>query len=138
MKMFVVNGFPGSGKTLFAEYCDSILKEKFNHCSILRTSVVDPIKAIARVIGWNGDKDEKGRKLLSDLKDTLDSYNHFTFNSIDWNMEQRLFVCAYLQGFMGSSNGEWGLELSVQNQDFGTVPNCSPRRVHSLEQDFGT
>jgi len=62
----------------------------------------------------------------------------FIFDSIDWNMEQRLFVCAYLQGFMDSSKGEWGLEHLEQNTDFGTVPNCSPRRVQSLEQDFGT
>jgi hypothetical protein len=83
MKIFIVNGYPGSGKTLFQEYCYSILHEKFAHCVILRTSVIDPVKVIARRIGWDGNKDERGRKFLSDLKDALDAYSNFTFNSID-------------------------------------------------------
>lgn len=83
MRMIMVNGYPGMGKTLFAEYCDKILKEKFEYCYILKTSVVDPIKKICSRMGWNGTKDDKGRKFLADVKDALDSYNNFTFENID-------------------------------------------------------
>ena len=83
----MVNGYPGVGKTLFAEYSDSILKEKIKDCRILRTSVVDPVKDICLDIGWNGIKDAAGRKFLSDIKDALDSYKEFTFRNLDqWSI----------------------------------------------------
>lgn len=83
MKMIVVNGSPGSGKTSFAKCCASILKEKFPNCEILRTSVVEPIKKIARDLGWDGEKDAKGRQFLADIKDALDDYCGYTHQFIN-------------------------------------------------------
>ena len=62
MKIYVVNGAPGAGKTTF----ENMINELTDNCSIIST--IDPIKERAFLFGWNGEKDAKGRKLLSDLK----------------------------------------------------------------------
>lgn len=62
MKVYIVNGFPGSGKTTF----EKIVETLSYNCSIIST--IDPIKERAFLFGWNGEKDAKGRKLLCDLK----------------------------------------------------------------------
>ena len=46
----------------------------------MNISSVDKVKEAAKVLaGWNGEKDEKSRKFLSDLKDG-DNYNVEFFN----------------------------------------------------------
>lgn len=57
-----------SGKDTFVEFCSKYAKVK-NYSS------VDYIKIIARLLGWNGEKDERSRKFLSDLKDLSTEYN---------------------------------------------------------------
>lgn len=78
MKIFVVNGAPGAGKTTFEENISKITK--LRSCYILST--ITPIKEIAKIAGWDGQKDLKSRKFLSDLKDLLTEYNDFSFNYI--------------------------------------------------------
>lgn len=62
--IFIINGFPRSGKDVF---CD-ILNE-ISDIPIFTTSWVEKIKLIAPGYGWDGKKDLKGRKLLADLAD---------------------------------------------------------------------
>jgi len=78
--IFIVNGYPTAGKTTFVEYCKEILKKprKNNINNIITASVVDSIKIIADSLGWDGIKDEKGRKFLSDIKEAMDDYSDFT------------------------------------------------------------
>ena len=42
---------------------------------IAQISSVDIIKEVARRLGWNGEKDDKSRKFLSDLKDLSTQYS---------------------------------------------------------------
>ena len=49
-------------------------------CHILST--VDFVKEIATKCGWDGTKDLKNRKFLSDLKDLLTNWNNVPFNKI--------------------------------------------------------
>lgn len=49
-------------------------------CHILST--VDFVKEIAKKCGWDGTKDLKNRKFLSDLKDLLTNWNNVPFNKI--------------------------------------------------------
>ena len=65
MKIIVINGRGGVGKDEFIKWC----REANN--DIYSVSSVDYVKEIARLIGWNGEKDVKGRKFLSDLKDAF-------------------------------------------------------------------
>lgn len=62
MKVYVVNGAPGAGKTTFERLVHDLVKRCANR------STIDPIKEIAYDFGWDGEKDLKGRKLLADLK----------------------------------------------------------------------
>lgn len=78
LRIVVVNGRPGSGKTTF-EY---IIKKKMSAFCEMR-STVDLVKEIAMFYaGWDGNKDLKSRKFLSDLKDLLTQFNNVPFNDI--------------------------------------------------------
>lgn len=77
----ILNGESGSGKTTFTDMCGTILKEK-GHKVIVKSSI-DIVKEIAEErCGWNGEKDEKGRKLLHDLKVAMENYNNYPTLSI--------------------------------------------------------
>lgn len=73
--VFILNGVAQSGKDEFY----LAIKDTFN---TLNVSSVDEIKDIAAVMGWNGVKDEKSRKFLSDLKDLHTEYNDGPFNYV--------------------------------------------------------
>ena len=79
MKIYVVNGFPESGKTTFEEYCKSQLKPKYQTYIF---STITNVKKIAEEIGWDGRKTLKDRKFLSDLKDLLTEYNDYPYHSV--------------------------------------------------------
>ena len=53
--------------------CDFVSK----HIKIKKISSIAPILKIAKAGGWNGNKDDKSRKLLSDLKHLFTKYNGF-------------------------------------------------------------
>ena len=73
--IIIINGFGGSGKDTFVE-----LVSKYN--KVYNFSSVEKVKEIAKIIGWNGEKNEKSRKFLSDLKKLTTDYNDMSFNSI--------------------------------------------------------
>ena len=77
LRIVIVNGMPGSGKTTFENFCKEHLGA---YCEIIST--IDIIKEMARFGGWNGEKDSKSRKLLSDLKDLWTNYNDLSFNTV--------------------------------------------------------
>ena len=76
VKVVIINGMPMSGKTTFEELCqkicDPFAKESgFEEDNILCVdicSTVDFVKIVAKQCGWDGTKDLKNRKFLSDLK----------------------------------------------------------------------
>lgn len=73
-KIFIINGAAGVGKDTFVEITRSVLS-KTNGLDTYNISSVDNVKIAAKILGWDGKKDEKGRKFLSDLKD-LSSSNY--------------------------------------------------------------
>ena len=68
--VLVINGRGGVGKDTL---CDLASK----HFRVYNISSVDPIKAIARECGWDGSKDDKSRRFLSDLKALTVAYNNY-------------------------------------------------------------
>lgn len=75
-EIFVINGSGGVGKDTFVEFCKKYAKVK-------NISSVDKVKEAAFVLtGWNGEKDDKARKLLSDLKELGVEYNDAPFKYI--------------------------------------------------------
>ena len=78
LKIVIVNGAPGSGKTSFENFCQEIMGD---FCQI--RSTIDLVKEIATIYAqWDGKKDLKSRKFLSDLKDLLTQFNDIPFKDI--------------------------------------------------------
>ena len=69
MKILVINGKARSGKDTFCKYAYD------NRGLVYPVSTVDKVKQVAMLAGWHGEKDEKSRKFLSDLKDAMTDYN---------------------------------------------------------------
>lgn len=76
-KVIVINGMGGVGKSSFVSLCHKI------NPSVIETSTVDFVKEIALQAGWNGNKDEIGRKFLSELKDALEHYYDIPNRKVD-------------------------------------------------------
>lgn len=73
--VILVSGKAGSGKSTVAEILNSKLKENLGMDTMLY-GFADPIKYIAEAyFGWNGQKDDKGRKLLQQIGAVGREYN---------------------------------------------------------------
>jgi hypothetical protein len=78
MRVVIINGRGGSGKDTVCS-----MAAKINPHFAVSISTVDIVKAWARTMkmasngaaGWNGEKDEKGRRLLSQMKDIWEEYD---------------------------------------------------------------
>jgi len=84
MKIYIVNGAPGSGKTTFETMVQEILS---NRVHILSTVTIIKDMLIEYDI-WDCNKDLKSRKLISDIKDTLTEYNDYPFKYISSVIEK--------------------------------------------------
>jgi dephospho-CoA kinase len=81
VKVVVVNGRPGCGKTTFEQICRNFCTTNSVHfqeeriTQVVITSTVDFVKKIAANCGWDGTKTPENRKFLSDLKALLTNWN---------------------------------------------------------------
>lgn len=89
VKVVVVNGSPGSGKTTFEKMCDDKCffdnepgYYKNTHLTVKLLSTVDRVKELALTMGWDGTKSPRNRKFLSDLKDLLTNWNDLPFRAV--------------------------------------------------------
>lgn len=71
LRVVIINGKPGAGKTTFENMCCEILGEAYSR----KRSTIDKVKEIAKEAGWNGEKTPEARKMLSDLKNIFTQYN---------------------------------------------------------------
>lgn len=76
--IYVVNGFPCSGKTSF----ESMILRIMGNAYCLQVSSIDCVKRAAFQFGWKGGKSPSDRKFLSDLKKLLVDYNDYPYTSI--------------------------------------------------------
>lgn len=74
-RIIVINGTGGCGKDTFVSFVSKYSK-------VCNFSSIDKVKEVATLIGWDGQKTEKDRKFLSDLKKLTTEYNDMAFNSI--------------------------------------------------------
>lgn len=74
-RIFVINGMAQSGKDTFI----SMVARKI---AVKNYSSVMCIKEVALSLGWNGNKDERSRKFLSDMKRLSSEYNDFPYHKI--------------------------------------------------------
>ena len=73
MKILLIGGKAGAGKNTVAD----IIKENFPKVRLL--AFATRVKDIAYAIGWNGEKDEKGRRLLQHIGAVGREYNKNTW-----------------------------------------------------------
>lgn len=81
-QVIIINGTGGSGKDTFVEFCSEFTK-------VTNISSVDKVKEAAKaLVNWNGEKDEKSRKLLVDLKQLSIDYNDYPTQYIKEKYEE--------------------------------------------------
>lgn len=68
--VIVINGAGGVGK-------DTLCELAAKHFKVYNISSITPIKEVAAMCGWQGEKDDKARKFLSDLKRLTVLYNDY-------------------------------------------------------------
>lgn len=91
MKILIINGAPSSGKSLFCNYALMYRELVYSY------STIDEVKELARLLGWDGVKDKKGRKFLSDLKDALTEYNDLPRKHLEKQICEKLMECKSLE-----------------------------------------
>lgn len=74
-RIFIINGTGGVGKDTFVKIVNSYIPSS-NYSS------VHQIKHVASLLGWNGEKDNKSRRFLSDLKILSSNYNDYPYLDI--------------------------------------------------------
>lgn len=73
-KIVIINGLGGCGKSTFAYFCRAYAFSL--DCAIVtELSSIDYVKRIAKLLGWDGQKDQAGRVFLHDLKKAMEKYN---------------------------------------------------------------
>lgn len=70
--VLIVNGKPRAGKDTFAQFLNELIP-------VYKYSMIDKVKTIAMECGWRGQKTEKDRKFLNDLKKLTDDYSSMAF-----------------------------------------------------------
>ena len=68
--VLVINGQGGVGKDALCEIAEK-------HFKVKNISSITPIKEIAKMCGWGGQKDDRSRKFLADLKQLSVEYNDY-------------------------------------------------------------
>ena len=81
--VIIINGKGGCGK-------DTICNIVSKYYKVVNVSSVTPIKEIAKQGGWDGNKDNKGRKLLSDIKKAFTDYNDLPNTYLSYTYTQFL------------------------------------------------
>lgn len=69
-QVFVINGAGGVGK-------DTLCLMAAKHFKVKNVSSITPIKEIAALCGWGGEKTDRARKFLADLKALTVEYNDY-------------------------------------------------------------
>ena len=139
----VINGCGGVGK-------DTLCNMAAKHFRVRNVSSITPIKELAKACGWTGEKTDRARKFLSDLKRVFTEYNdlpnrymmeqHSEFLATD---EQILFVhireSDQIASFVKLMEGHTVLTLLVRRDDgtpVGRYGNVSDDDVESYPYDY--
>ena len=88
IKVIVINGAGTSGKDTFIDLFTEVCDEACEGHAVYRFSSVDQVKYFAACMGWDGVKDDKGRRFLSDIKDAMTLYNDAPFNYMREKIEE--------------------------------------------------
>ena len=126
MKVILINGSGGSGKDTVVGLTRTYFLDKY---FTMNTSTIDEVKLIASHMGWDGEKDEKGRQFLADLKNAWTNYNNGANETVlkyilDWGSDEQILnkEVLYFVHCREPEAIQWFVEkLKVRNIDVCTV-----------------
>lgn len=73
--ILIVNGRPRAGKDTFANILNEFIP-------VYKYSIIDKVKVLAYISGWRGQKDERDRKYLYELKKLTDEYCEMSYKDV--------------------------------------------------------
>lgn len=95
MIILIINGAPRTGKDTFIELLQNIAVKR-----VVSYSSIEWVKEMALFMGWDNNKDVKGRRFLSDIKDACTRYADIPFKKItkyiNWYKEHPLVAPGYI------------------------------------------
>lgn len=122
MKIVIINGFPRSGKSTFVGICKNLSLQ--TNIFVREVSTVDFVKDIATKCGWNGEKDAKNRKFLSDLKDLLTEWNDIPIKDIKNSLKK-------FETFLKVYGNE-----KINNNSIFFIHCREPKEIERLKQEL--
>ena len=114
MKVVIINGRERSGKDTFVDICSIV-----NNGKVISTSMVDGTKELARKIGWDGSKEPRDRKFLSDLKDLLDEYKDRILN-VHASILPKYRGASPIQASLYNGDKETGVSIMLVDEGMDT------------------
>lgn len=141
MTVVILNGSNGVGKDTFADMCSKYADTK-------HISSVDYVKEMALRIGWDGVKDEDGRKFLHNLKLTLDTYRDTIWSDLMAKAEAErlsgtevLFVdirepSEIRKAYKKFSDAEYTVCSALVTRDGVVADNEADKFVNDFDYDF--
>ena len=138
-KVIVINGRGGVGKDTLCEFAAKRYK-------VMNISSITPIKELAMQIGWDGAKDLRSRKFLSDLKQLTSEYNDYPNNYLlrkcrefEKSEYELLFVhireSEQIVHFIETS-GCGAVTLLIRRGEAGVYGNASDDNVENYSYDL--
>lgn len=141
MIIVILNGSNGVGKDTFADMCSKYADTK-------HISSVDYVKEMALKIGWDGVKDEDGRKFLHNLKLTLDAYRDTIWSDLMARAEAErlsgteiLFVdirepSEIKKAYRKFSDAEYTVCSALVSRNGAVADNEADKFVNDFDYDF--
>lgn len=88
IKVVIINGLATVGKSTFCKDCEVFCNDNTLDTVAYELSTVDFVKKIAKEIGWNGVKDERGRQFLHELKMAMTRYDDIPNKKVVERMQE--------------------------------------------------
>ncbi|MCR5122259.1 MAG: hypothetical protein K6B74_07555 [Ruminococcus sp.] len=139
--VIVINGRGGAGKDTLCDFAAEIFR-------VRNFSSIDPIKELAAQAGWDGVKDDRSRKFLSDLKQLTTEYNDLPTKYLCERVrdflasdDEILFVhireCEQIKHFIAAAGGDVRvLTLLVRRGEARSYGNVSDDNVEDFDYDL--
>ena len=147
--VIVINGAGTSGKDTFIDLFTEVVNEDSigTPSPVCRFSSVDEVKSFATIMGWDGVKDDKGRRFLSDIKDALTRYSDAPYRYMEQKVQE--FSSETENGFIffhvrepseieKMVQGLHATTLLIQRDEVqpSSFDNHADKNVHSYPYDY--
>lgn len=134
----IINGSGGVGKDTFINF----IQKNYTIGTVVNVSTIDCVKAAASNLGWDGIKDEKGRKFLSELKYFANKYYPISVNTVREAIQNNprasvIFVHCREPKEIDKIKEEFDIKTILVKSDRVEIPeNYSDQSVENYEYDY--